>query len=113
MDLEANGSNGSSSSSSSSLSPGRKDERNELEVTVRGISCWSGTKGAAIARLELALRELCAQRPGDGGPDLKVNKGAGFEEAAESGRWIGLNSDAFAFRRRGEDKGEDGRLAVN
>jgi hypothetical protein len=37
----------------------------------------------------------------------------GLEDAEERGRGIGLNSEALAFRRRGEDKGEEGRLDAN
>lgn len=37
----------------------------------------------------------------------------GVHEAAERGRGIGLNSDAFAFNRRGDERGDAGRLAVN
>jgi hypothetical protein len=36
----------------------------------------------------------------------------GFEDAAERGRGMGLNSVAFALSSLGEDKGNQGRLAV-
>ena len=60
----ANGSNGSSSSSS-----GRADVRSdELGVRERGrrLGDRSAMRGAAIARLEVALGELWAQRSGGG-----------------------------------------------
>jgi hypothetical protein len=50
-----------------------------------------------MAKLELALNELGAQRSGDGVSALRLAKEAGLEEAAERGRGIGLNSEAFAF----------------
>jgi hypothetical protein len=110
MRLDAKGSKGSSSSSSPARTEERKDE---LGVLARGRSDWSGIKGAAIARLEVALRGLWAHRSGDGVSALRADRELGLEDAAERGRGIGLNSDALAFRRRGEDNGEAGRLAVN
>ena len=50
---------------------------------------------------------------GDGVSARSVAREPGLEEAADSGRGIGLNSCALAFRIRGEDNGEAGRLVVN
>jgi hypothetical protein len=33
-----------------------------------------------------------------------------LDDAADKGRGIGLNSEALAFRRRGEESGDDGKL---
>jgi len=63
-----------------------------------------------MARLEVARRGLWAQRSGEG---VSVRSAPGLEDAAERGRGIGLNSEALAFKRRGDDMGEEGRLAVN
>ena len=105
--LEANGSNGSSSSS-----VGLMDERKaEFGVTARGKYDRSGVSGAAMAKLELALVEPPgAHKSGDGVSARNWDKDDGLEEAAESGRVMGLNSDALAFRCLGEDKGDAGRL---
>ncbi len=105
--LEAKGSKGSSSSSE-----GWTEERlrEELDRTRPG---FSGKMGAAIARLELVLSELVAQRSGDGVSPRIPEKEAGLDDAAERGRGIGLNSVAFAFRSCGEESGEDGKLAVS
>jgi hypothetical protein len=105
----ANGSNGSSSSSSSGL----VDERRlETGVVARGMYERSGVRGAAIARFELVRVVLCAQRSGDGVSARKADKEVGFEDAADSGLGIGLNSLAFAFRSRGDDRGDEGMLAL-
>jgi hypothetical protein len=104
--FEANGSNGSSSSS-----VGLMDERKaELGVAARGKYERSGVNGAAMAKLELALVEAGAHRSGDGVSARSWDRDDGFEEAAESGRVMGLNSEALAFKCLGEDKGEAGRL---
>ena len=103
-----NGSKGSSSSSSSGRREVRKDE---LGVRERGWEGdWSAMSGAAMARFEVALGELCAQRSGEGVSVRRYEPGT--DEAAESGRCIGLNSDAFALSKRGDESGEAGRLAV-
>jgi hypothetical protein len=80
-----------------------EERRDELGVRER-----SGMSGAAIAKLE--RKGLWDHMSGDG---VSARKPAGFDEAAERGRGMGLNSVAFAFKRRGEDNGEAGRLAVN
>jgi len=104
--FEANGSNGSSSSS-----VGLMDERKaEFGVAARGKYDRSGVSGAAMARLELALVEPGAHKSGEGVSARNCDKDDGFEEAAESGRVMGLNSDALAFKCLGEDKGDAGRL---
>lgn len=104
--MEANGSNGSSSSS-----VGLMEERNpEFGVAARGKYDKSGVSGAAMARFELALVEAGAHRSGEGVSARNCDKDDGLEEAAESGRAMGLNSDALAFRCLGEVKGEAGRL---
>jgi hypothetical protein len=104
-----NGSKGSSSSSSSRRWDVRREE---LGVRERGWreGDWSAMSGAAMARFEVALGELCAQRSGEGVSVRRYEPGT--DEAAESGRWIGLNSDAFALSKRGDERGEAGRLAV-
>ena len=66
-----------------------------------------------MAKLDGARGELFAHRSGDGVSALKLAREPGFEEAEDKGRGIGLNSCAFAFSRRGDDKGEAGRLAAN
>ena len=77
----------------------------------------SGISGLAIASLDAPRRapDPCAHRSGDGVsarlPD-KCVYAPGFDEAAESGRGAGLNSDAFAFRRRGDDRVKAGRLVA-
>jgi len=109
--LDENGSNGSSSSSSSPVL--REDRSDELGVKALGRSDWAGTNGAAIARLEVARGELCAHRSGDGVSALILAREPGLEDAEERGRGIGLNSEALAFKRRGEDKGDDGKLEAN
>jgi hypothetical protein len=107
--LDEYGSKGSSSSSPSS--PGlREERRDELGVRALGNSDWLGTKGAAMAKLEVARGELCAHKSGDGVSALMLAKEPGLEDAEERGRGIGLNSEALAFRRRGEDRGDDGKL---
>ena len=104
--LEAKGSNGSSSSS-----VGLMEERKpEFGVAARGKYDRSGVNGAAMARLELALVEAGAHKSGEGVSARNWDKDEGLEEAAESGRVMGLNSDALAFRCLGEVKGEAGRL---
>ena len=108
--LALKGSNGSSSSSSSS---GRKVDLKELGVTDRGNRWLSGVSGAAIANLEVGLCGLCAHRSGEGVSALKPGNVPGLEDAAERGLWIGLNSEAFAFKMRGEEMGEAGRLDAN
>ena len=60
-----------------------------------------------MARLEVALGELCDHKSGD-----SARKMLGLDEAADSGRGIGLNSFAFALSNRGDDNGDAGRLAV-
>ena len=50
---------------------------------------------------------------GEGVSPLSAESEAGFDDAAESGLWIGLNSEAFAFKMRGEEMGEAGRLDAN
>lgn len=104
---------GSKGSSSSSSSPGRNDRRRELGVPDRGSSALSGVNGAAIASFEVGREGLWAHMSGDGVSARREASDPGFDEAAESGRGMGLNSWALAFRIRGEDKGEAGRLAVN
>jgi hypothetical protein len=59
-----------------------------------------------MARFELARKGPWDHMSGEGVSVL----GAGLDEAAERGRWMWR---AFAWRRRGEDMGEAGRLAVN
>lgn len=104
--LAANGSNGSSSSSA-----GLMDERKaEFGVVARGKYDRSGVKGAAMAKLELALVEAGAHKSGEGVSARNWDKDDGLEEAAERGRVMGLNSDALAFKCLGEDNGEAGRL---
>lgn len=83
------------------------DRRDELGVRARD---WSAISGAAMARFDVALRELSAQRSGDG--ESARNRDPG-DDAADKGRGMGLNSWAFALRSLGEDNGEAGRLAVN
>lgn len=39
-------------------------------------------------------------------------RGAGLKAAADIGLGMGLNSDAFALSRRGEERGDAGKLAV-
>jgi hypothetical protein len=102
----ANGSYGSSSSSSSS--GWVVEERNG--VAERERLCCSGSKGAAMARFDGSRGELCAQRSGDGVSARK--RAPGLDDAADSGRGMGLNSDAFAFKSLGDEIGEAGRLAV-
>jgi hypothetical protein len=82
-------------------------------VRALGNNDWAGINGAAMAKLEVARGELCAHKSGDGVSALILAKEPGLEDAEERGRGIGLNSEALAFRRRGEDKGEDGRLDAN
>lgn len=109
--LEENGSNGSSSSSSSSLVEERRSD--ELGVRDLGKSLSSGSSGAAIARLEVALGLPWDHRSGLGELSLRADNEAGFEEAADNGLGIGLNSLAFALRSLGELRGELGKLAAN
>ena len=92
-------------SSSSSLSSGLTKERRE-EVGVIG-----GTRGAAMARLEEGRGELWDQRSGEGVSALSSEPGC--EEAEESGRWMGLNSEALALSEREVSSGEAGREAVH
>lgn len=58
-------------------------------------------------------REGGAQRSGDGVSPRRAARELGLEEAAESGRGMGLNSDALALSSRGDDIGDDGRLTAN
>jgi hypothetical protein len=103
------GSKGSSTSISSSSSSGWVVE--DLRgVDERESRLCSGNRGAAIARLDVARGELWAQRSGDGVSARK--RAPGLDDAAERGRGMGLNSEAFAFRSRGDEMGEAGRLAV-
>jgi hypothetical protein len=90
----ANGLKGSSSSSSS----GGWRALFLREEVERERAGWSGSRGAAMARLELVLKELGAQTSGEGVSPLRLARDAGFEDAAERGRGIGLNSEAFAFK---------------
>lgn len=107
--FELNGSKGSSSSSSS----GRKVDLNELGVADRGSKELSGVSGAAIANLDVGLWGLCAHRSGEGVSARNPGNVPGLDDAAERGRCIGLNSEAFAFKIRGEDMGDAGRLDAN
>lgn len=50
---------------------------------------------------------------GDGVSARSCESDAGCDDAAESGRGMGLNSFAFAFRERGEPIGDAGRLETN
>jgi len=90
-----------------------RDERRELGVTARGCREWSGTKGAAIARLEVALSWLWDHKSGDGVSVRYPERVEGLDEAADRGRGTGLNSVAFALKSLGEVIGDDGRLEVN
>lgn len=65
-----------------------------------------------MARLELALSGLCDHMSGDGVSALQPASVAGFEEAAERGLGMGLNSVAFALNSLGDDMGDEGRLAA-
>ena len=82
-------------------------------MTALGSNDWSGTNGAAIAKLEVALGELWAHKSGDGVSALRLVIQPGLDDADESGRGMGLNSEAFAFKRRGDERGDEGRLAAN
>lgn len=62
------------------------EARSELGVPERDRSVVSGTKGAAMARLEVGLNVGCAHRSGEGVSPLSWDKDAGFEDAAERGR---------------------------
>lgn len=64
-----------------------------------------------MARFEVARGELCAHISGDGVSARRSEPG--WEEAEESGRGMGLNSDAFAFSEREVSNGEAGKLAVH
>ena len=44
---------------------------------------------------------------------LRLAREPGLEEDDDKGHRMGLNSCAFAFNRRGDDKGEASRLAAN
>ena len=65
-----------------------------------------------MASLEVG-RDGGAQRSGEGVSPRKAANEPGLEEAAESGRGIGLNSEALALSKRGDDMGDDGRLTAN
>ena len=106
----AKGSNGSFSSSSSS--PGWSDSLSELGVPARGNGDISGTRGAAIASFDVG-REVWAHMSGEGVSPRSCESEPGLDDAADSGRMMGLNSCALAFKMRGEDKGDAGRLAAN
>jgi hypothetical protein len=73
----------------------------------------SGIRGAAIARFDVALVLLCAQRSGDGVSALSAVNVLGFDEAAESGLGCGRKSDALAPSARWEPIGDDGKLFAN
>ena len=64
-----------------------------------------------MARLDVARGELWAHKSGDGVSARR--RDPVWVAAADIGRGIGLNSLAFAFSRRGEDKGDAGSEAVN
>lgn len=62
----------------------------------------------------MALSGLLDHRSGDGVSVLPYpDNVAGLEEAADSGRGMGLNSVALALSSLGEEIGDAGRLAVN
>ena len=69
-------------------------------------------RGAAMASFDVG-REGGAQRSGDGVSPRRAANEPGLEEAAESGRGMGLNSEALALRRRGDDMGDEGKLTAN
>ena len=58
-------------------------------------------------------REVWAHMSGEGVSARSCESEPGFEDAADSGRMMGLNSCALAFKMRGEDSGDAGRLAAN
>ena len=58
------------------------------------------------------IRKL-SHRSGDGVSALRLAREPGLEEDDDNGHCMGLNSCAFAFNRRGDDKDEAGRLAAN
>lgn len=66
-----------------------------------------------MARLDVARGELWAHMSGDGVSALRLANDPGLEDADDKGRGMGLNSEALAFRSRGDDNGDDGRLAAN
>jgi len=87
------------------------DERKpEFGVAARGKHDRPGVKGTAMAKLELALVEPGAHKSGEGVSARNWDKDDGLEEGAESGRVMGLNSDALVFECLGEGNGEAGRL---
>ena len=65
-----------------------------------------------MASLEVGLSVLWAHKSGDGVSALRPGMDAGLEDAAERGRGMGLNSEALAFKRRGDEIGEAGRLVA-
>lgn len=67
--------------------------------------------GAAMARFEGARGELWAHMSGEGVSARRSEPG--WDEAEESGRGMGLNSEALALREREVRRGEAGRLAVH
>lgn len=82
-----------------------------------GKSELSGIKGLAIASFDAPLNEPgpCAHKSGDGVSwrrPRKLPDVPGMVEAAESGRGAGLNSAAFAFSSRGEERGLAGKLVA-
>jgi hypothetical protein len=103
---------GSKGSFSSSYSSGRKDARRELGVPDRDKRVGSATSGAAIARFDVTREVPWAQRSGEGVSAREPINVLGLDDAADNGRGWGRNSEALALRRRGEERGDAGRLVA-
>jgi len=92
------------------------DLRNEeLGVTARGADEYaSGTRGAAMARFEVARDGLWDQRSGDGVSVLSAvpTNDDALVPPADRGLGVGRNSTALAFKRRGDERGEEDALGT-
>ena len=56
-----------------------------------------------MANLDVPLYDPWDQRSGEGVSARRLANEAGFDEAADRGLGVGLNSEAFALRRRGDE----------
>lgn len=87
----------------------------ELGVKARGAEVYtSGTRGAAIARFEVARDGLWDQRSGEGVSVLSAapTNDDALVPAADKGLGVGRNSTALAFNRRGDESGEEDALGT-
>ena len=73
----------------------------------------SGINGLAIASFDalLSAPPPCAHKSGDGVSALRPTRDGKLVDADECGL-VGRNSDAFALSKRGDERGEAGRLVA-